>query len=76
MAYRDQVAGGGTAGSGRGSGEGSRSARAIRGGTASCTTSASAPAYRSATWRHSRSSGAVSTGSVDSTWASGASGPA
>ncbi len=73
--YRRQEAASGAFGGGSGAGDGRCSARALRGGTASWSTSARLPAYRSATARASASSSSPSTGSGDTTWASAASGP-
>ncbi len=73
--YRVQDPGPGTGGGGSGSGDVRFSARAFRGGTASCSTSARLPAYRSATARASPSSSSSSTGSGETTWASAARGP-
>ncbi len=65
--YRAQDPTSGASGGGNGAGEAFCSARALRGGTASCNTSARLPAYRSATARASPSNSALSTGSGDTT---------
>lgn len=74
-AYRSHVPGSGTAGGSGGSGDGFASARAFLGGTASCSTSARLPAYRSATALASARVSALSTRSGETTLASAASGP-
>ncbi len=73
--YRAHDPGSGTGGAGSGWGEARFSARALRGGTASWRTSATLPAYRSATARTRPSSSSSRIRSGETTWASAASGP-
>jgi hypothetical protein len=65
--YRAQDPTPGASGTGSGSGDGFCSALALRGGTASCSTSARLPAYRSATARASPSNSSLNTGSGETT---------
>lgn len=73
--YRRQLPTSGTAGGTGASPISCASARACRGGTASCSTSARLPAYRSATARASPNNSASSTGSGETTCARAAKGP-